>query len=1097
MSTNTAVEVYLGNPIDVASERQFLERLRHDLLEAGVSARILANLHVGTTDRQIDFVVVVSHCVVHIEEKTFPGPIIEGPKNGPWRVQVGEAEVQQRGNPVRQALGAKYALSDELHAFADKTAVPGPRHEKFYADIDTVVCAFPSLPEGSQYDKHRHVTVLGYDELLARLLEPGPSLLWSPEDWDTFGRHLNLYRDDEDAPEGYIRRAGATAVDEYRGRFLQTLGELPPVVPTGVLVDGRPAPRPDLAAELASGRAVLLNGPSELGKTVWAQAVAIDLARVGHVPVWLSAEVCEDSFRQSAARAISPYTSMSPSELCRAADAAGRAVVFVIDDLSKASNSARQGLLAGAQTARVRNPARGLLITAQPADAASSIPNCLNVELAVPDEADRRALLDAYGALDIIDRCDAFVTPLELSLAAVYAGELPTGASATELLDRHVDQLVNGSDRLRGTLRSIARRMHDQLLPSLPRADVARTLRRDHGLHDEDLRALFACRLVTIAHGRISFRHERFEHFLCSEALLLDTDNPQTLAQALNSPRCADLRRDVVALESQEDRLTEILDGCESPDVLVDAAAGRLGSTAAKVTDALLAETLTVACAQTVAPGITFAVGAGALDGHWVIPIERGPAMEARLSAIGRLLRRGRYVEAVARLLRHTDELLAGTRAAAAPTSPHFDDQVFAATYAISGRQALPASTLVHAATERPPLGDGELSQAADVARTLLDTNEASPGTLYVAGHLLRHPFAPPLVADLIVNCVAASRYHLSLLGLQLAEDAAGRLDESARRRVIDAVRSLPDDNLFLNGSIIEALSALGDITPMRSVDDITREIDTVLGMKGHPEGPKLAYGIVSSQFETEAIGPYYEAISELPNADRQRLLAMALVGCDAGAFYADYILNELDDLSDPDARAAVIAFVARAAPSDWLMAQSGMEAVVRALGLLLTAGLPLPEPEAGGSPDPAWRAAMTVILGALDDAAGGQVDRRSVDAAWAALTGPRRDTLASLLFNLHGIPRFGRGDLPDVQELVIANMPSVGVDVLVWSLEHPDRVRSLCRFDYGWRRRVVDVLARRGDRRAADVLRRLVNDPEIGEAAVAAVRAIETRAVT
>jgi hypothetical protein len=39
MSTHNTVEVYLGNPIPVASEREFLARLRHDLLKLGVTAR--------------------------------------------------------------------------------------------------------------------------------------------------------------------------------------------------------------------------------------------------------------------------------------------------------------------------------------------------------------------------------------------------------------------------------------------------------------------------------------------------------------------------------------------------------------------------------------------------------------------------------------------------------------------------------------------------------------------------------------------------------------------------------------------------------------------------------------------------------------------------------------------------------------------------------------------------------------------------------------------------------------------------------------------------------------------------------------------------
>jgi hypothetical protein len=312
---------------------------------------------------------------------------------------------------------------------------------------------------------------------------------------------------------------------------------------------------------------VLLHGPSGFGKTLWARAASAELARAGHVPIWLAADVCEDSFRTSTARAIAPYTSLSPDELLRAAEAAGRGVVFVVDDLTKASAPVQQALLDGAKAVRLRNPSRGLLITAQPADVASSVPDCLDVELTVPDDAERRAVLGAYGAPEIIDRCDAFVTPLELSLAASYAGELAPGANAAELLDRHVDRVAGGDDRLRGGLRVIAGRMHTDLRPSLPRPDVARTTRRDHGFTDADLQGVFGCPIVAVAPGRVSFRHERFEYFLAAEALLLDTRAVQALAGALNTPRCADLREDVVALESQEDRLTEILSVCEHADV--------------------------------------------------------------------------------------------------------------------------------------------------------------------------------------------------------------------------------------------------------------------------------------------------------------------------------------------------------------------------------------------------------------------------------------------------------------------------------------------------------------------------------------------------
>ena len=465
MSENSSVEIFLGNPIEVPSEQRFLGSLRRDMRSRGEPCRIYGNLHVGRFANQVDFLLVTEHRTVLVELKTFPGPIVAAPKNGDWQVRVGAEDVRAAGNPAWQAQQATFALSDELHALAAAESAPGPTHRRFYRDIDTVVCAFPALSEGSCVGELPYVTVLGYAGLLERLQRPGRRVAWADSDWDAFGRRLNLYRADEDSQEGLVRRAGIAAVDAYRGLFLRDQSDLPPLVDTGVRVADTDAPRPDLPGQLTKGRAVLLHGPSEFGKTLWARSVGVELARAGEIPIWLAAETCELSFRTSLARAISPYTSLSPDELMRAAEAAGRAVVFIVDDLMRAPDTVREATLAGAQATRLRHGTCGLLMTAQTADAAGSAPD-MDVELLAPTDSERQALLDAYGAPQIIDRCEAFRSPLELSLAAAGAGALPRDAGSAELLDVHIDRLVDGNDRLRSGIRAVARIMHDSVTPS-------------------------------------------------------------------------------------------------------------------------------------------------------------------------------------------------------------------------------------------------------------------------------------------------------------------------------------------------------------------------------------------------------------------------------------------------------------------------------------------------------------------------------------------------------------------------------------------------------------------------------------------------------
>ena len=142
--------------------------------------------------------------------------------------------------------------------------------------------------------------------------------------------------------------------------------------------------------------------------------------------------------------AIAPYTSLSLVELLRAAEVAGCGVVFVLDDMTRTSDEVRRALINGVQTARVRKSTYGLLLTAQNADAASSIPGCRGAAR-LPQRGRAPAVLIAYGAGDLAADCDGFSSALELSLAAACAGELPPDASSTDLVDRYVERCSTGT----------------------------------------------------------------------------------------------------------------------------------------------------------------------------------------------------------------------------------------------------------------------------------------------------------------------------------------------------------------------------------------------------------------------------------------------------------------------------------------------------------------------------------------------------------------------------------------------------------------------------------------------------------------------------
>ena len=1086
MNKNTAVEVFLGKPIEVPSEQQFLARLQRDLQTLSVPARILANLQVGRLgDRQIDFVVITTQRTVLIELKTYPGQIVSGPRNGPWQVKVGVEIVDDRRNPLEQALTASQFFSDELHAFAKRVQVPGPTRRKFYSDVDAVACVYPDVRQDSNWEPIKHVELIGYVALLDRLQKPGPSLQWASEDWDRFVQQLNLYRADEDAPENVLRAAGAAAIDAYVGLYREAHAALGPIAETAVLIDSTPAGRPDAAGMLAAGATMVLRGQSGTGKTLWARAISLELAEAGHVPIWIEPDMCDDTFLMACAQAIAPYTAIAVNDLIKAADVAGRSVVFIVDDFNKIKGQRR--LLDGLRTIRVRAFGRGVLTTGQDFGDAEQLGQPIEVELLIPDDEGRRSILASYGHPELIDRCDAFITPLELSLAARCADDLRSEPGHAELFDTYVDKLVLGDPVIRGALRSVAAHMFSELRPSVPRGEVTRMLRRELKATDDVLQRVFECPLLAHARARISFRHEQFEQFLAAEALLLSEPDPIVLGRRLNSPTASYLRGDVIALESDRSRLETLLQLSEDPMVLVSAAHRRLGHVAAEVVRGVFADALGEASATTIEPGVALRTVERVMGAsEWVVPNPPTATQIARLEAIGRLLAEGIWIEGVDVLLRHTDRLCAEALNALDPDgSEVWASQIFAATYVLAPSTQLPATSLVKAATEHYWIGSSNAENVSHVIDRLLpDGEEPGLGALQIAGHLLRS-YEVPLRIDVITECVNQSAYHLRLTGLHLAEDRTGRLTAEERQTVISQIEALETRNVLLGSATIETLAALGGVEPINTEEDIESEIKTALSMKGDPFGEKLAYGIVTSQFENEIVGPYYQVVSTLPPEQHLQLLAMALNGGGDGWVTESFILEQFKDLRVPEVMDAVERYIARFDPGEPMSVQHAMQGYMRAITLFVRADLAIPGSTLA-DPDPAWASVTKLICAAAGD------DDRALTDAWDAFAVEHPNSVASFISKLRSV-----GALADDRTLLDrleSSIPASAVDALIQSLNHPERMRSIGRFDFDLGREIVMALGKFGGRTAIEPLRRFTDDPDIGEAATTAVRTIQAR---
>jgi hypothetical protein len=1082
---NDKVEVFFGDEPKDPTERKFLHRLRGDLEKRGIAALILVNIELGRSGLQLDFVVATRHRTVQCELKGYVHPVIGG-VDGEWEQLLPDGARRKVGNGGRQAKAATYVLSDTLRSFAEKSSVPSPSRGGFSRDIDTVLCMYPVIPEGSNIEVPRFVTLREYADLLASLTERGPRVSWTREQWYEFIRHRRLFRlEERPGLERQARAEGYLAAD-YCRQFVTAHGlGLPTQVPTAVRVEETDIESVELATTLRNGEAAVLRGPSGVGKTLMSKHAAVELARSGALPIWLEAAAYDADFDALLGRSVAPFTTFPARELIRIASSAGRGVALFVDGLNECPPDLRSDLLRQVGALRLAHQA-GVVISCR---APLNVPESLDgrrVELLLPDRAEKELILRSYEAGELAVHSDAFATPFELKIAAECAGEVDARSTRVSVFDAYVDR-VCGGERVRAVLRSIAWQMHSDLRGVMRVRDVVHWLEREGAASAETVDAALECRLLRVDAGLVSFVHESFVRFLASEAIVIDSLDATVLCAALAQPSNEELRGDVLALESEE-RLGAAISTLEDGGVLVAAIVGELGERCRIAVEEQVGRLLERAR--------TITDEAQPETSGWKLAREWSKAEVALLRAVGHSINRGRLLPGTVELIERTDARCLEALERGTLADRHAVRGPVEAAYFpwLTEEQWLPAAVILQAARNEFAGRRKGYKSSGVPAELLARAGAHSWGLLLLTAAVFafNDPGDHEIVPELLRRGWEKGAECVRLEVLSLVEDMGTRIEGSLRARVVELI-----DRLGINSAeVADAYGLLGE----RPLEDVEQEIAASLALAEDDErAGSTAQQIVSARFEP-ITGPYGEAIEALDDADRTELYRRAIFASKADSLGIDVAVAELakcGDLSDPRVQEAFRAVLRAPGSDSWHFADWGMASCLEAIdaSARFAAEPVLPLEELPGFEG--WRAVFGLLFWQERERIEGVDHSARLDELLGRLREPVvRAGAPVVLYLIHACDMWRESEELSAHERLLRRFPEEIRELLHWSLTHEQELTSciLHREGAAASRYAVDMLGLIGDLASVGLLRSLANDVRLGAAARLAVRAIEQR---
>ena len=858
---------------------------------------------------------------------------------------------------------------------------------------------------------------------------------------------------------------------------------------------------------------ILLRGPSGCGKTLLAANVAIDYGRHGGVAIFIPVRNYSASLAIALDQEANLLDTPSVAKLLSAAQRLNRPILLVVDGYNECHEAEWESLTIEL-AAWARRYAAGILITSQVPPVRSDLLELRNIEVLSATMTTKVAIATNVMGVDVLPKeieplLGAVTTGLEARLVGQVGQHLQLGGSRFALFDAYARERLH-DDASVGihALSHVAGWLADRLAFSLSVRDLDRLMDEKH-ISPAIPERLQNARLLSRHGDRVSFVHEMFFNAFAAEAIVRRSNGrPEPVLTALAEPVHAERKDFIIGAIDEPHFREQVLDGLSDPKSVAVCLSGSCGRQVQEWAEGRYPTLLRKLRNEVREVRFTTSdrgLYKIALDGDSLATWSKSD--RAFLGALPKLIMEGRYLDEIFNIIgtldRRIDEESTRLRAEAREHDIPLRSAIFANCFvhSVSPAPAIsPICVTVNSGFYRTD-GDGLVT----LIGKLLRRDDWSRGQLYLLLKLSKRVDITDIMTPFLTRTIKARWNHVpNHLALSLME-AAGMCwsaSDADKSDLIQVIESLPEPrNWALSAAIVDALGFLGALEQSeREHHPVIREdVRRCLANPNDAQSCAKAYSIYSSQFDHPFCNAYCEAIDDLPTHERKLLLMMAAKGVDGYGVFLSMLIEELATYEDPE-MGECFARYTELPPSDSPFPNDDVGVFVIAHIALGTLGYPLPARQrADDLPCAESLGACGTILywisrGDLDEGTKHRKCRQALsalyrhrqDAALGALRLCDPDWILTGHF-MEGLPENGSiaGYFPrEVTD--ICRCALTCSTELIGYFRLFDRNESLIY--------AIDLLGRYGTSAELALLRRHVNDPNLGTRAVDAMKAIEQR---